>query len=185
MLSLQTSFDDFHFHGRELYWLSRRRQGESTISNVVLERAIGGRSTVRGVATVQRIAARRWPPPASGDVDLATATIGQLLIPVTDLDRAIGYYRDSLGLPLLFAAPPQMSFFQAGDVRLLVGVAHRATPGCAARPSISGWPTSRPSTLTLSARGGPVQRRAPASCIGRRRVDVRLAEFDPTAIISP
>jgi uncharacterized protein (DUF1697 family) len=56
VLSLQTSFDDFHFHGRELYWLSRRRQGEATISNVALERAIGGRSTVRGVATVQRIA---------------------------------------------------------------------------------------------------------------------------------
>ena len=56
VLSLQTSFDDFHFHGRELYWLSRRGQGESTISNVVLERAIGGRATVRGVATVQRIA---------------------------------------------------------------------------------------------------------------------------------
>lgn len=56
VLSLQTSFDDFHFQGRELYWLSRRGQGESTISNVVLERAIGGRATVRGVATVQRIA---------------------------------------------------------------------------------------------------------------------------------
>jgi uncharacterized protein (DUF1697 family) len=56
VMALKTPFDDFHFHGRELYWLSRRRQGESTISNVVLERAIGGRATVRGVATVQRIA---------------------------------------------------------------------------------------------------------------------------------
>jgi len=57
VLSLKTAFDDFHFHGRELYWLSRRRQGESTISNVALERAIGGRSTVRGLATVRKIAA--------------------------------------------------------------------------------------------------------------------------------
>jgi uncharacterized protein (DUF1697 family) len=57
VLSLQTSFDDFHFHGRELYWLSRRRQGESTISNLALERAIAGRCTVRGVATVRKIAA--------------------------------------------------------------------------------------------------------------------------------
>jgi len=55
--SLQTSFDDFLFHGRELYWLSRRRQSDSTISNVVLERAIGGRTTVRGLATVRKIAA--------------------------------------------------------------------------------------------------------------------------------
>lgn len=54
--------------------------------------------------------------------DLADATIGQLLIPVEDLERAIGYYRDTLGLRYLFSAPPQMSFFQAGAVRLLVGV---------------------------------------------------------------
>lgn len=56
-------------------------------------------------------------------MDLASATIGQLLIPVSDLDRAVAYYRDTLGIPLLFTAPPQMSFFQAGDIRLLVGVA--------------------------------------------------------------
>ena len=55
-------------------------------------------------------------------VDLASATVGQLLIPVTDLRRAIAFYRDTLGLRFLFEAPPQMSFFQAGSVRLLVGV---------------------------------------------------------------
>jgi methylmalonyl-CoA/ethylmalonyl-CoA epimerase len=55
-------------------------------------------------------------------MDLSNATVGQLFIPVTDLDRAIAYYRDTLGLPFLFTAPPQMSFFQAGSVRLLVGV---------------------------------------------------------------
>ena len=54
--------------------------------------------------------------------DLSNATIGQLLIPVSDLDRAVAFYRDTLGLRLLFTAPPQMSFFQAGDVRLLIGV---------------------------------------------------------------
>ena len=54
--------------------------------------------------------------------DLGNATVGQLLIPVTDLRRAIAFYRDTLGLRFLFEAPPQMSFFQAGNVRLLVGV---------------------------------------------------------------
>jgi predicted enzyme related to lactoylglutathione lyase len=44
------------------------------------------------------------------------------MIPVENLDQAIVYYRDKLGLKFLFAAPPQMSFFQAGYVRLLVGV---------------------------------------------------------------
>jgi predicted enzyme related to lactoylglutathione lyase len=58
--------------------------------------------------------------------DLSTATVGQLLIPVQDLDRAVSFYRDTLGIPFLFTAPPQMSFFQAGTVRLLVGVPEAA-----------------------------------------------------------
>ena len=55
-------------------------------------------------------------------MDLSDATVAQLLIPVEDLDRAIAFYRDTLGLRFLFSAPPQMSFFQSGNVRLLVGV---------------------------------------------------------------
>ena len=55
-------------------------------------------------------------------MDLSDATVGQLLIPVTNLERAIAFYRDTLGIKFLFAAPPQMSFFMAGNVRLLVGV---------------------------------------------------------------
>ncbi len=55
-------------------------------------------------------------------MDLSEATVGQLLIPVVDLDRAIAYYRDTLGIRFLFSAPPQMSFFMTGNVRLLVGV---------------------------------------------------------------
>ncbi|HEU5220011.1 MAG TPA: VOC family protein [Gemmatimonadales bacterium] len=58
----------------------------------------------------------------SEPADLSSATVGQLLIPVTDFERGTGYYRDTLGLRFLFSAPPQMSFFQAGTVRLLVGV---------------------------------------------------------------
>src|SRR5262245_59093924 len=55
-------------------------------------------------------------------MDLSNATVAQILIPVEDLDRAIAFYRDTLGLRYLFSAPPQMSFYQAGGVRLLVGV---------------------------------------------------------------
>lgn len=66
-------------------------------------------------------------------MDLSDASVGQLMLPVTDLERAVQYYRDVLGLPFLFAAPPQMAFFQCGGVRLLVGVpesaAHRRRGG--------------------------------------------------------
>src|SRR6476661_4134305 len=53
---------------------------------------------------------------------LADATITQLLIPIDDFERGLAFYRDVLGLPFLFAAPPQMAFFTCGNVRLLVGV---------------------------------------------------------------
>jgi methylmalonyl-CoA/ethylmalonyl-CoA epimerase len=55
-------------------------------------------------------------------MNLANAKITQLLVPVDDLDTAISFYRDILGLPLVFAAPPQMAFFSCGGIRLLVGV---------------------------------------------------------------
>ena len=55
-------------------------------------------------------------------MDLSRATVAQILIPVDDLDRGVGFYRDTLGFPFLFVAPPQMAFFQVGAVRLLVGV---------------------------------------------------------------
>ena len=55
-------------------------------------------------------------------MDLADARVGQLMIPVENFDKGLAFYRDSLGLKFLFAAPPQMAFFDCGGVRLLVGV---------------------------------------------------------------
>jgi predicted enzyme related to lactoylglutathione lyase len=56
------------------------------------------------------------------EINLADAAITQLLIPIDDFERGVAFYRDVLCLPFLFAAPPQMAFFQCGAVRLLVGV---------------------------------------------------------------
>ena len=55
-------------------------------------------------------------------MDLSNATVAQILIPVDDFDKGVAFYRDTLGLPFLFAAPPQMAFFACSGVRLLVGV---------------------------------------------------------------
>jgi uncharacterized protein (DUF1697 family) len=56
--ALETDIDDFHVHGRELYWLCKRKQSESTFSNAVLEKTLGKPSTIRGMTTVQKIAAK-------------------------------------------------------------------------------------------------------------------------------
>ena len=48
--------------------------------------------------------------------------IGQIFVRARDLDRAIRFYRDTLGMPFLFQAPPQMAFFQCGSVSVMLGV---------------------------------------------------------------
>ena len=57
----ETAIDTFHLHGRELIWLCRKKQSESTFSNVALERALGIRATFRGMNTVRKLA-ERYPP---------------------------------------------------------------------------------------------------------------------------
>lgn len=48
--------------------------------------------------------------------------IGQIAIPVSDLERAIRFYRDELGLQFLFQAPPGLAFFDCGGVRVMLDV---------------------------------------------------------------
>lgn len=49
--------------------------------------------------------------------------IGQIAINVHDLQRAIEFYRDTLGIRFLFQAPGGLAFFDVGGVRLMLGVA--------------------------------------------------------------
>jgi uncharacterized protein (DUF1697 family) len=58
LMALRTDVDDFHAHEREIYWLCRSKQGESTISNNVLQKALGRRATFRGVNTIRKMAAK-------------------------------------------------------------------------------------------------------------------------------
>lgn len=53
---------------------------------------------------------------------MATAApeLAQVTNVVHDLDRAVRFHRDVLGLPLLFQAPPSLAFFQMGAVRLML-----------------------------------------------------------------
>jgi predicted enzyme related to lactoylglutathione lyase len=49
-------------------------------------------------------------------------SIGQIHISVDDVDRAVAWYRDVLGLEFLFQVPGQpMAFFNCGGVRLYLG----------------------------------------------------------------
>jgi methylmalonyl-CoA/ethylmalonyl-CoA epimerase len=53
--------------------------------------------------------------------------IAQIALSVTELPRATAFYRDTLGLKLLFEAPG-LSFFDIGGVRLMLS-GHGGKPG--------------------------------------------------------
>lgn len=50
---------------------------------------------------------------------MGLATIGQIALTVTDVDRAVAFYRDVLGIKLLFQVPG-MGFFDCDGVRLML-----------------------------------------------------------------
>jgi catechol 2,3-dioxygenase-like lactoylglutathione lyase family enzyme len=50
---------------------------------------------------------------------IGISRLGQIAINVYDLDRATAFYRDILGLPLLFTAGT-LAFFDCGGVRLML-----------------------------------------------------------------
>ena len=49
--------------------------------------------------------------------------IQQIAVVVHDTPKAVAFYRDVLGLKLLFEAPPSLAFFDCGGVRLMLGPA--------------------------------------------------------------
>jgi methylmalonyl-CoA/ethylmalonyl-CoA epimerase len=57
-----------------------------------------------------------------GMKDMGISSIGQISIIAHDTSRATAFYRDVLGLPLLFTAG-NMAFFDCGGVRLMLGPA--------------------------------------------------------------
>ncbi len=57
--------------------------------------------------------------------DPGLSSIAQILVNAKDLERAIAFYRDTLGMKFLFQAPPNMAFFDCGGIRILVGIADR------------------------------------------------------------
>lgn len=55
----------------------------------------------------------------TADASFGLSSIGQIAITITNLDRAVAFYRDTLGLKLLFQVPG-MAFFDCAGIRLML-----------------------------------------------------------------
>jgi uncharacterized protein (DUF1697 family) len=58
LMALKTDIDDFHVNGREVFWICRKQQSESTMSNMRFEKMLKVSVTFRGVNTIARLAAK-------------------------------------------------------------------------------------------------------------------------------
>ena len=59
-------------------------------------------------------------------IDGGLTRIHQVSMRAHDVERAVRFYRDVLGVPFLFAAPPNLAFFDCAGVRLMLS---RPEPG--------------------------------------------------------
>jgi methylmalonyl-CoA/ethylmalonyl-CoA epimerase len=59
--------------------------------------------------------------------------LGQIALTVSDVERSTAFYRDTLGVPFLFAAPG-LAFFALGGVRLMLSRPEGDDPRAMASP---------------------------------------------------
>lgn len=84
-------------------------------------------NTVAGAALIAASLALAPQAPASPQTDRSgLSKVVQVALTVRNLPRAIAFYRDTLGLTFMFETNG-MAFFQAGDMRLMVGLARKGS----------------------------------------------------------
>ena len=89
----------------------------------------------------------------SATSNFGLAQIGQIAVPVSDIERAIAFYRDTLGMRLLFQAPPGLAFFDCAGVRLMLDAPAKAQAGTCSSVIYYKVPDLHSAFETLSARG--------------------------------
>jgi predicted enzyme related to lactoylglutathione lyase len=54
--------------------------------------------------------------------DFGLSTITQIAVNAHDIERAVAFYRDQLGMKHLFNAPPNLAFFDCDGIRLMLSL---------------------------------------------------------------
>lgn len=96
--------------------------------------------------------------------------IRQIAVTVRDLERAVTFYRDTLGMTLLFRAPPGLAFFDCGSVRLMLALPEGGEAPAGNSIIYYGVDDIREGHATLAGRG--------VRFVGVPHLIARLADHD-------
>lgn len=58
LMAYRSEIDDFHVHGREVYWSCRKTMSRSSFSGTLLEKTLGMPATMRNMTTIRKLASR-------------------------------------------------------------------------------------------------------------------------------
>jgi len=56
------------------------------------------------------------------NAEFGLSAIGQIAVNAHDINRAVDFYRDKLGMKFLFTAPPGLAFFDCDGIRLMLSL---------------------------------------------------------------
>jgi methylmalonyl-CoA/ethylmalonyl-CoA epimerase len=103
----------------------------------------------------------------------------QVALNVRDLDRAVAFYRDVLGLTFLFSAPPSLAFLTCGPTRVMLNGNPQAAPPAGGPILYYAVADIQAAFAALTAKGAPI-REAPKAIatVGGREVWLGFTE-DP------
>lgn len=105
--------------------------------------------------------------------------LAQVALTVTDLERAVAFYRDVLGLTFLFAAPPSLAFLQCGPTRIMLNGNPEGTTPAGGPILYYAVGDIQAAFAAVTARGAPVKEAPKAIArVGGREVWLGFTE-DP------
>jgi len=104
------------------------------------------------------------------------SSIGQIAVNAHDLDRAVAFYRDKLGMKHLFTVPPHMAFFGCGDVRLMLSLPEKPEFDHASSIIYFKVPDIQQATNILAERGVQIEAQ-PALIANMGSYDLWMAGF--------
>jgi predicted enzyme related to lactoylglutathione lyase len=105
--------------------------------------------------------------------------IAQVALTVRDLDRAVTFYRDVLGLTFLFSAPPSLAFLRCGPTRVMLNGDPQAGPPAGGPILYYAVADIQGAFAAVTAKGAPITEAPKAiATVGGREVWLGFTE-DP------